>query len=113
MLCLFWGGRTRTRTREYKLQFAFATATLAAAVVTVVVVVVVVVVFEVKKKCVAKHDVYVKLSFFTFALVSGKAACFLQSPRTLVLLLVVCTGREEEEIELLSAGVQALELPDA
>jgi hypothetical protein len=109
LLCLFWGGRTRTRTREYKLQFAFAKTTLAAAVVTVVVVVV----FEVKKKCVAKHDVYVKLSFFTFALVSGKAACFLQSPRRLVLLLVVCTEREEEEIALLSAGVQALELPDA
>jgi hypothetical protein len=109
---LFWGGRTRTRTREYKLQFAFATTTLvAAAVVTVIVVVV----FEVKKTCVAKHDVYVKLSFFAFALVSGKAACFLQSPRTLVLLLVVCTEREreEEEIALLSAGVQALELPDA
>ncbi len=109
---MFWGGRTRTRTREYKLQFAFATTTLvaAAAVVTVVVVV-----FEVKKKCVAKHDAYVKLSFFTFALVSGKADCFLQSPRTLVLLLVVCTEREreEEEIALLSAGVQALELPDA
>ncbi len=68
-----------------------------------------------KKKCVAKHDAYVKLSFFTFALVSGKADCFLQSPRTLVLLLVVCTQREreEEEIALLSAGVQALELPDA
>jgi hypothetical protein len=67
----------------------------------------------VKKKCVAKHDVYVKLSFFTFALVSGKAARFLQSPRTLVLLLVVCREREEKEIALLSAGVQALELPDA
>lgn len=89
---MFWGGRTRTRTREYKLQFAFATTTLvaAAAVVTVVVVVV----FEVKKKCVAKHDAYVKLSFFTFALFSGKAACFLQSPRILVLLLVVYTERE-------------------
>jgi hypothetical protein len=48
----------------------------------------------VKKKCVAKYDVYVKLSFFTFGLVSGKAACFLQSPRTLVLLLVVCRERE-------------------
>lgn len=107
---MFWGGKTRTRTREYKLQFAFATTTLvAAAVVTVVFVVV----FEVKKKCVAKYDVYVKLSFFTFALVSGKAACFLQSPKTLVFLLVVCTEREEEEITLLSAGVQALELPDA
>jgi hypothetical protein len=107
-VCLFWGGRTRTRTREYQLQFAFATTTLvaAAAVVTVVVV------YEVKKKCVAKHDAYVKLSFFTFAHVSGKAACFLRSPRTLVLLLVVCTEREEE-IASLSAGVQALELPGA